>query len=77
MIAHGKPDEAVHVLASLESKTATADTPEVVARREDIEIALKAEHAAGPVQWKELWVSSDIKNRKYVLQPIFFQKHSR
>lgn len=65
LIAHDRVDEGVHVLACLESKDATADTPAVVARRMDIQIALAAEHAAGPLRWAELWEDSITGNRRF------------
>ncbi|CCX32891.1 putative Myo-inositol transporter 1 [Pyronema domesticum] len=79
LVAHDNVEEAAHVLACLESTTATPSTPSVVAALTDIQTAIAAEHAAGPVQWKELWTEGELKNRTRVLLACginFFQQMS-
>lgn len=65
LIAHDRLDEAVAVLAAVEAQDATEQHPNVVARRDDIILALEFEHAQGPVQWSELWQNNETKNRRH------------
>jgi MFS family permease len=65
LIAHDRLEEAVAILAALESKDATEHTPAVVARRDEIVLALEIEQAQGPVRWRELFWNNEVKNRRY------------
>ncbi|KAJ5378315.1 general substrate transporter [Penicillium cataractarum] len=67
LITQGRVDEATDVLACLESKTSTPETPAVVAKCQDIQLALNAEQALGPLKWAELWENKVTGNRKRLI----------
>jgi predicted MFS family arabinose efflux permease len=73
LIAHDRLDEAVAVLAAIESTAADEHTPAVIARRDDIIRALELEHAQGPVRWGELFENNETKNRRRVILAIGIQ----
>ena len=73
LVAHDRLEEATGVLAAVESKTADGNTPEVVARRDDIVRALELEHAQGPVRWRELFQNNETKNRRRFFLAIGIQ----
>ena len=73
LVAHDRLEEATGVLAAVESKTADGNTPEVIARRDDIVRALELEHAQGPVRWRELFQNNETKNRRRFFLAIGIQ----
>ena len=67
LIAQGRIDEAVDVLTCLESEHANSETSAVAAKCQDIQLALNAEQAMGPLKWSELWENKITGNRKYAV----------
>ncbi|KAI9034824.1 uncharacterized protein KD926_005338 [Aspergillus affinis] len=67
LTTQGRIDEAVHVLACLESEYSNSETPAVIAKCQDIQLALNAEQAMGPLKWSELWESKLTGNRKRII----------
>jgi hypothetical protein len=68
LVENGRNSEAAEILARLQGGDATADHPDVVFQREQIESSIEIESAGGPFRYKELLQGGKLQNfRRIVL----------